>query len=560
MMKKGKCIGAVAAAALIGCVSLFSACGLGEEKQEYDPNKSQVIVGLMQGGMGRAWLDEIAANYMDENPDVEIVIPDPKSSEYNNNNLQNSIETSGIDIYFVNDIYLRDFVAKGLVKDITDIVTEEDENGVSIAGKINNDMLREAFQVDGEYYALPYFMSTFNTVYDVDLFESKNLYFNALANGFVTSKTERRSAGPDGEFCEICEGNGYDYSKHVGCDDGLPATYSQFKTLLSEMRRQTITPYMWCGKHIYYQQRMLAGWWADYEGADNFNLNMTFDGEYTFPAGTLTEEEVTQYGATVNDDGTQTVTITDENAFLLQRQPGKEYGIQLAYDIMSNSKNYATNAPSPSQTNIMAQDEYLNSTTTNTPIAFLAEGGWWENEARTTFDSMARDDAKYAYGTRRFATLPIPKADDGSLAEGRTIFVGGTRSCAIINEHATHPDLAVDFFKYLHSDEAMNIFLKHTGVARPYDFELDQDAYDSLTWFQKEQYNLISDENIGRAFFDLSTNELRLNNISYFNNWLWTSKVGYNDPLSAFYNEPEMTVADYFQGLSDYYVGTWPAA
>ena len=277
MMKKGKCIGAIAAAALIGCVSLFSACGLGEEKQEYDPNKSQVIVGLMQGGMGRAWLDEIAANYMDENPDVEIVIPDPKSSEYNNNNLQNSIETSGIDIYFVNDIYLRDFVAKGLVKDITDIVTEEDENGVSIAGKINNDMLREAFQVDGKYYALPYFMSTFNTVYDVDLFESKNLYFNALANGFVTSKTERRSAGPDGEFCEICEGNGYDYSKHVGCDDGLPATYSQFKTLLSEMRRQTITPYMWCGKHIYYQQRMLAGWWADYEGANAVIRNICFE-------------------------------------------------------------------------------------------------------------------------------------------------------------------------------------------------------------------------------------------------------------------------------------------
>ena len=541
-----KAVGAISVASLIGGMSILGSCGFGERTQSYDPNKSQVVVGLMQGGVGRAWLDEIAANYMTDHPDVEIVIPDPKSSEYNNNNLQTSIETSGIDIYFVNDIYLRDFVARGYVKDITDIVTEEDENGRSIAGSINNDLLREAFQVNGRYYGLPYFMTTFNTVYDVDLFESRNLYYNEAGTGFVKSVTETRSAGPDG--------------KPDTSDDGLPATYSQFKELLAEMRRQNIIPYVWCGKHVYYQQRMLAGWWADYEGADNFNLNMTFDGEYTFPAGTLTDEEVAEYGATVNGDGTQTVTITDENAFLLQKQPGKKYGTQLAYDIMSNSLNYSANAPSPSQTNIMAQDEYLNSTTTDKPIAFICEGGWWENEARLTFNAMARDDEQYAYGTRRFASLPIPKADDGSSAEGRTIFVGGTRSSVIINEHATHPDLAVDFFKYLHSDEAMNIFLKHTGVARPYNFELDDSVYDSLTYFQKEQYDLMNDENVGLAFFDLSTNDLRLNNISYFNSWLWTSKVDqtWNDPLSAFYNDQNLTVDEYFDGLSAYYEGTWP--
>ena len=543
-----KAVGAISVASLIGCMSILGSCGFGERTQSYDPNKSQVVVGLMQGGVGRAWLDEIAANYMTDHPDVEIVIPDPKSSEYNNNNLQTSIETSGIDIYFVNDIYLRDFVARGYVKDITDIVTEEDENGRSIAGSINNDLLREAFQVNGRYYGLPYFMTTFNTVYDVDLFESRNLYYNEAGTGFVKSVTETRSAGPDG--------------KPDTSDDGLPATYSQFKELLAEMRRQNIIPYVWCGKHVYYQQRMLAGWWADYEGADNFNLNMTFDGEYTFPAGTLTDEEVAEYGATVNGDGTQTVTITDENAFLLQKQPGKKYGTQLAYDIMSNSLNYSASAPSPSQTNIMAQDEYLNSTTTDKPIAFICEGGWWENEARLTFNAMARDDEQYAYGTRRFASLPIPKADDGSSAEGRTIFVGGTRSSVIINEHATHPDLAVDFFKYLHSDEAMNIFLKHTGVARPYNFELDDSVYDSLTYFQKEQYDLMNDENVGLAFFDLSTNDLRLNNISYFNSWLWTSKVDttWNDPLTAFYNDPNLMVDEYFDGLSAYYEGTWPAA
>lgn len=540
-----KSIGAISVAALIG-MSVLGSCGFGEQVQSYDPNKDQVVIGLMQGGLGRAWLDEIAENYMAEHPDVEIVIPDPKSSEYNNNNLQTSIETSGIDIYFVNDIYLRDFVARGYVKDITDIVTEKDENGKSIADRIKNDLLREAFQVNGKYYGLPYFMTTFNTVYDIDLFEARNLYYNEAGTGFVKSVSEARSAGPDGE-----KGTS---------DDGLPATYSQFTELMAEMRRQNIIPYIWCGKHVYYQQRMLAGWWADYEGADNFNLNMTFDGQYTFPAGTLTEKEVSQWDATVNQDGSQTVAITDENAFLLQRQPGKKYGIQLAYDIMSNSLNYSSNAPSPSQSNLMAQDEYLNSTTTDKPIAFLCEGGWWENEARTTFNAMARDDEQYAYGTRRFGSLPVPKADDGSSAAGRTLFVGGSRSSAIINEHATHPDLAVDFFKYLHSDEAMNIFLKYTGVARPYDFELDQEVYDSLTHYQQEQYDLMNDEEVGMAFFDLSTNELRLNNISYFNSWLWTSKVNttWNDPLTAFYNDQKLTVDEYFKGLTAYYDGTWP--
>ena len=542
-----KSIVTVMLAFLLGGTVCLSGCGLGEHRTNYDPNKKQVIIGLMQGDLGRAWLDEIAANYIKDNPGTEVII-DVKSADYNNNNLQDSIAVSGKDLFLVNDIYLRDFVAQDLVANITDVVTEKDENGRSIASSINNDLLRDAFQINGKYYGLPYFTTSFGIVYDVDLFESKNLYYNEDATGFVTSPQQTRSPGPDGDPATVE-------------DNGLPATYSQFSRLLVEMRRQNIIPFDWCGKSVYYQQRMLASWWADYEGAENFNLNMTFDGNYTFPVNTLTESEVSKWNAVVNQDGTQTVKITNENAFLLQRQPGKKYGIQLAYDIMSNTKNYASNAPSPSQTNIMAQDEYLNSIDTDNPIAFLPEGGWWENGARATFDKMAVDNEKYAYGVRRFATLPVPKADDGSSAEGRTLFVGGTRSSVIVNKKATHPELALDFLKYMHSEESMNIFLKHTGVARPYNYELDPKVYESLTYFQKEQYDLMNDGETEFAYFDLSTNPLRLGNIAYFNNWLWTSKLKqtWYDPISAFYNDQKITVDEYFKGMSDYYSGNWPS-
>lgn len=524
----------------LGTALSMTACGLGEKRDEFDPNKTTLQVGLMEGGIGRVWMDEIIANYTAKNPDVQIKVV-PEKDLYNHNNLLNSISTSGVDVYFVNNIYLNEFVTKDYLMDITELVGQQYEGKASILDRMNVDVLKESYKINDKYYAIPYYMATFGMVYDIDLFEAKGLYFkadgsfvadNSFTDGEYTG-AGTLSAGPDGQTDTV--------------DDGLPATYSQFTQLITRMRQRNIVPFTWSGKDVYYRQRLLAAWWADYEGIDNWNLNLTFNG---YDTG-LKEE------------------ITPETALKLQGQKGKEYAIKFAYDLMSNAKNYDSGAfQSGTQTHTMAQDKYLNSTTTSTPTAILAEGQWWENESKDTFKSLAKDDDSLAYGTRRFGLMPVPKADDTAFAGAKsatrnTVTVGGGRSVVAINKKTDQADLAKDFFLFANSEESMALFTKYSGCVRPYSYELTDAQYNYMTPFQKSAYDLIFDENTDIAFLDVLGCDLQIKNTNYFQGWWWNAKLSQgtmSDPLTAFKNYSSATVADYVKGLTDYYKDNWPSA
>ena len=517
----------------------IAACGFGEKRESYDSDKTLLQVGLMEGGVGDVWMNKIIDNYMEKNSDVEVKIV-PEKDLYNHNNLMNSIASSSVDVYFVNDVYLREFVNKGYFMDITDLVGQTYNGDKSLLERMNVNLLKESYKINEKYYAVPYYMATFGMVYDIDLFEMKGLYFKAdgsfvADHSFTDGKytgTGTLSSGPDGKTGTI--------------DDGLPATYSQFTQLMTRMRQRNIVPFTWSGKDVYYRQRLLSAWWADYEGKDNWNLNLTFNGY---------------------DTGLKE-TITSSNALLLQKQKGKQYATEFAYDVMSNAKNYDGAAfQSGTQTHTMAQDKYLNSTTTANPTAIIAEGQWWENEAKSTFDSLAIDDESLAYGTRRFGILPVPKADDtafeGAVSAVRnTVTVGGGRSVAAINNATSKADLAKDFFLFANSAESMAIFTQYSGCARPYDYTLTSAQYDYMTPFQQSTHDLIYDDNTDLAYLDVMACDLKSNNTTYFQGWMWSAKLASgttSDPLTGFKDYPAATVADYIKGLTDYYKN-WPSA
>lgn len=92
---------------------------------------------------------------------------------------------------------------------------------------------------------------------------------------------------------------------------------------------------------------------------------------------------------------------------------------------------------------MMAQRSYLLSAEADTRYAMIIEGGWWENEAKDFFDTMAADNGEqYAYGTRKFAFMPTPKADDGSSAPGTTLISSTGNSVAFITSNTAVPELA----------------------------------------------------------------------------------------------------------------------
>ena len=143
----------------LGTALSMTACGLGEKRDEFDPNKTTLQVGLMEGGIGRVWMDEIIANYTAKNPDVQVKVV-PQKDLYNHNNLLNSISTSGVDVYFVNGIYLNEFVTKGYLMDITELVGQQYEGKDSILDRMNVDVLKESYKINDKYYAIPYYMAS----------------------------------------------------------------------------------------------------------------------------------------------------------------------------------------------------------------------------------------------------------------------------------------------------------------------------------------------------------------------------------------------------------------
>ena len=65
-------------------------------------------------------------------------------------------------------------------------------------------------------------------------------------------------------------------------------------------------------------------------------LNLTYSGPATFAPGTFDAETVEAEGITVADDGTQSVMITEKNAWLLASQTGKSEYVKFLSEIIND--------------------------------------------------------------------------------------------------------------------------------------------------------------------------------------------------------------------------------
>ena len=438
----------------------FTSCNE-DDGEKIDPTKTQLYIGNYNGGLGYTWLqkagdlfEEKYANvsFQSGKTGVQIMIDNNKDN-YTGTQLMSSIKTARQDVYFTQDVNYYDAVANNLFADISDIVTEKFDSvdlgeGVktySVEDKLSSE-LKNYFKVDGKYYGLPFASPIYGIVYDVDLFNQKRLYF--LANGEVTGSKDKGdvlSAGSDG-----IQGT---------YDDGLPATWEQFKVLMRKMIERGLTPFTWSGLYTYQRQAFLQSVWVSYEGYNDFMLNNSFSG--TTDAG---------------------VEINNTNGYLLASQEGKLAALTAAYDIVSDTKDYSDNAFKTSQTHTGAQEEYLFSTVTDKPIAMLLEGGYWENEAKGTFgDMVTMYGSEYAYGTRRFGYMPIPKfiGTQGVTDQTNTKTALNSRlnATCFINASTSKMKLAKFFLQYTCSNEALSIFNVETGTTRNFNYVISAENY-----------------------------------------------------------------------------------
>ena len=493
----------VSAVALTSVTALVS-CGKVDEEEE-DETKTQLRIKYTNGGFRSDWLDKLCDEFVEAFKDtsfqegrtgVQII------KEYDKKNTgYESIRGNANHLFIQEDTDYYTYVAKGVTKDITDVVNDyavtgngTKESDCKISEKMS-DLYRNFYSYNGKYYAIPLFETNVGLQYNVSVFEKKNLFFKQGASAedftdadyedldklydlFVTSTSDTRSYGPDGKTGII---GGVNYS----IDDGLPATYKDFRALITMMKNSSVTPFIWNSTCTDYLTSLLNDVWATNEGADQFINNLKLE-------GTATNIVKLSGGAVVRDEEgkpvTETKTIGADNYADLQLQKGKLEALDFA-QFLATDGNYYSKSWQTSYTD--AQEYFINPQNHKAigEIGFIVEGGWWFKEASDAFSPGTQKDAK-------FSPYILPKATADKIGTPN-VRVSDRRSLMFINNYIPDENLEVakTFVSFLQSDHALETYTLYTNGKRALQYDLSEDTLSQMSYYGKAAWEIATKTN-----------------------------------------------------------------
>lgn len=556
-------------ASLAVSVCLVSGCGgtavaPGESEVEQDDNKTQLTIATFDGGLGTEWIREAATrfekkfaetSFEDGKKGVQVKVL--KSSNYSGNYVLETLQSEVADVWFTEGINYADHINAGNFADITDIVTEDlskyGDKG-TIEDKIDEgflDFLNVGTKDKSQYYAIPFYDGFYGLVYDKDLFEEKNLYFKSSGTevgdaadglGFVTSASDVKSAGVDGKLGTY--------------DDGLPATYKQFLSLVDKMVENDITPFVYGGSNaMEYTLRTMASFWAQAEGAEGYRLNYTLNGTADNLAKLDSNGKVV-----TNADGSlalETSKITTDNGYELQRQVSKYYVLDLFHRILEDSDNY-------SNSNLMhtaAQSDFLKGKQGDyTTYGMLIDGTWWENEADESFKALtSRFGDEYARGNRNLGFMPLPVPTSDAVGN-ENVLLNTNSSLAFIRSTTEVLDCAKAFLQFTTTEAELSAFTASVSMTRSFEYELVDEYKDKLTSYARSLYEL---KNTSSVIYPYSSEELFQNNQAFFSTerWSWNTLLNnaeYGNPWQLWLSYSQKYQAEqYFEGMYELQKTKW---
>lgn len=538
------------------------ACGgkkTSSDAEQVDDNKTQLYVFNFAGGFGAEWLAAAKERFEELHKDdvyeegkkgVQIVINNSKSSA---DSVMNQIEYNAEEVYFTELAYYYTLKEAGVLGDITEAVTKDlseygDESGSTILSKMSDDQKSfYGIEEDGEthYYGIPHYSGYTSLVYNVDLFEEEKYYFAAdtsdaqnLEDYFIVKSSDKKSAGPDGEF-------GTD-------DDGLPTTFEEFFLLCDYIAERGQTPVTWRGaSYDDYLRKLMLSVEANVDGKEQTSLAYSMNGTAT-TLGTASANGFTVGGSK---------EITAGNGYEVYGSKGKYEALNFMNKLATNDKYHAELAFNGGYSHMNAQEDFLYAGHDNgetDPIAMLVEGIWWENEAESTFVSMADSMGdEYAKENRNFAIMPLPKASAADA--GKNVLLDSLYSMCFMKSNIEEwkKPLALDFIAFVNSDESLVEFTQITNTPKDLDYEMTEEQMKSMTNFGRSVMKLKANSDI---VYPYSNSAIYVNQSSSFNaDKVWESVVGgvsYSGPASAF-AEDHISVADYFNGMLSAQKSKW---
>ena len=509
-MKKMKRWLSVALSAMLiaGSMSAFAACGgrgEGAGGEEIDPKRSQLYVRNYQGGFGNKWLyngkAKLEAKYAGESFEdgkqgIQVIITDIKATP-DVENIKNDV----YDVYFVEKVSYLYLAERGVMEDLTDIVTTKSSyDGKAIVDKLTEQQ-KDFYGIETaegtKYYALPHYMAPIGIVYDKDLFADRGYYFiegyentSNINAKFGYPDEDVLSAGPDG-----VSGND---------DDGLPATYADFWDLCEYIATDGNVPLNWggTGSTQFYLGGLMYQLMADYQGKDTFMKNFTMEG---------TMDEIVKLDSNgkiiYGQDGlpaTESVELNGvDNGYLGYRHVSYYHALEfmkkmadtVGEKIGSGVYSLEKNITSGTYDAFAAQKEYVASrwSSSITDQAMLVEGSWWDSEATPYFDDNVKNIGAHTSKEHcNYGWMPLPKATQAQVDKKiKNTMVNTIDSlCFIkkgIKENWKLP-IALDFVQMMNSDEALADFTVQTNAFKDFNYTLSEDQVKGLSPFGKEMY------------------------------------------------------------------------
>ena len=156
------------------CVSLMmvgaSGCtkGIGNSATDLE-------ISLLRSGVGREFLDNLASAYKEDHPEVEISIDNSAVVGVFEDTIDAGARNNTVDIYFTSEPTYFKLLADGNenIADLTDVFEAQIEGENKSIGEKFPQIVRDTYQYNGKYYALPWQSLVSGIVYNATYFEQK---------------------------------------------------------------------------------------------------------------------------------------------------------------------------------------------------------------------------------------------------------------------------------------------------------------------------------------------------------------------------------------------------
>lgn len=559
MKKVSKCLFLAANAVL--SISLLAGCGGKKVGPEVDTAKTQLYVKYNNGGMGDVWLNRLDAEFVELFKDysfeagkkgVQIIRDDAKR-----NISPTDVRGNKNMVYIQEKNNYSEYIAAGAMKDLTSLVNDYAVTGVDtkesdrkIIDKIDQ-TFKDYLDWNGAYYAIPLFEANVGLTYNVELFESKNLFMREGANAdsfsaadfengdkladlFVDENHTTRSTGPDGTAGTM--------------DDGLPATYQDFKALIAMMKYTNVTPFIWNSTDPNYLTSLCNDIWATNEGKDNFIMNLKMSGNAT--------DLVKIEGNSVVRDGsgnvvTESLAINASNKGELSRQKGKLAALDFAQQLIGSGNFYAESWNTSYTT---ALEYFVNSSrhTNIGDIGMIVEGTWFLQEAAKANCFNGSEEKQFA---AKFSPMVLPKATRDQV--GQTyVRTSDRKSLMFISNYIDGAALEVAkaYLSFLQSDHALETYTVCTHNPRAMVYNISEAAYNQMSYYGKRVWDVSRNYNSATIPMLPMSNEAkaRENEIDYTNLGFATASTSGNPVKNFFDWNGSKTSDQYFVDIYNY--------